>query len=38
MKHRGQTPQCRRPKGGTLPGSIAEIGYLRLAGLDQGAI
>ena len=38
MKHRGQTPQFRGPKGGTLPGSSTEIGYHRLAGLDQWAI
>ncbi len=35
MKHRGKTPPFRGPKGETLLGSIAEIGYLRLGGLDQ---
>lgn len=35
MKHRGKTPPFRGPKGEILPGSIAEIGYLRLGGLDQ---
>jgi len=35
MKHLGKTPPFRGPKGEILPGSIAEIGYLRLGGLDQ---
>ena len=35
MRHRGSTPPFRTPKGETLPGSIAEIGYQRLGGLDQ---
>jgi pimeloyl-ACP methyl ester carboxylesterase len=35
MKHLGRTPQFRGPKGEILPGSIAEISYLRLGGLDQ---
>ena len=35
MKHRGKTPPFRGPKGEILPGSIAEISYLRLGGLDQ---
>ena len=35
MKHRGKTPPFRGPKGETLPGSIAETGYLRLGGFDQ---
>jgi pimeloyl-ACP methyl ester carboxylesterase len=35
MKHWGTTPPFRGPKGETLPGSIAEIAYLRLGGLDQ---
>lgn len=35
MKHRGKTPPFRGPKGETLPGSIAEIEYLRLGGVDQ---
>ncbi len=35
MKHLGKTPPFRGPQGEILPGSIAEIGYLRLGGLDQ---
>lgn len=35
MKHPGKTPPFRGPHGETLSGSIAEIGYLRLGGLDQ---
>src|ERR1035438_10143950 len=35
MRHLGKTPPFRGPKGGILPGSIAEIGYLRLGGLSQ---
>ena len=35
MKHRGQTPPFRGPTGETIPDSVAEIGYLRLGGLDQ---
>jgi len=35
MKHLGKTPPFRGPKGEILPGSIAEIRYLRLGGLDQ---
>lgn len=35
MKHRGTTPPFRGPDGEILPGSIAEISYLRLGGLDQ---
>jgi pimeloyl-ACP methyl ester carboxylesterase len=35
MKHQGTTPAFRGPKGEILPGSIAEIGYLRLGGLEQ---
>ena len=35
MKHRGTTPPFRGPNGEILPGSIAEIAYLRLGGLDQ---
>src|SRR5579864_3175131 len=35
MKHPGKTPPFRGPKGEILSGSIAEIGYLRLGGLDQ---
>lgn len=35
MKHRGKTPPFLGPNGEILPGSIAEIGYLRLGGLNQ---
>ncbi|MGZ3576182.1 MAG: alpha/beta fold hydrolase [Vulcanimicrobiaceae bacterium] len=35
MKHRGKTPPFRGPWGETRPGSIAEIAYRRLGGLDQ---
>jgi len=35
MTHRGKTPPFRGPAGEILPGSIAEIAYLRLGGLDQ---
>jgi len=35
MKHWGKTPQFRGPGGDILLGSIAEIRYLRLGGLDQ---
>jgi pimeloyl-ACP methyl ester carboxylesterase len=35
MKHPGTTPPFRGPNDETLPGSIAEVGYLRLGGLDQ---
>jgi pimeloyl-ACP methyl ester carboxylesterase len=35
MKHRGKTPPFRGPTGEILPGSIAEIAYRRLGGLDQ---
>ncbi len=35
MKHLGRTPPFRGPKGELVPGSIAEINYLRLGGLDQ---
>lgn len=35
MKHRGKTRPFRGPNGETLPGSIAEIGYLLLGGIDQ---
>ena len=35
MKHLGKTPPFRRPKGEPIPGSIAEVNYLRLGGLDQ---
>jgi pimeloyl-ACP methyl ester carboxylesterase len=35
MKHLGKTPFFRGPNGEIVPGSIAEINYLRLGGLDQ---
>jgi len=35
MRHRGSTPPFRTATGEVLPGSIAEIGYHRIGGLDQ---
>lgn len=35
MRHRRRTPAFRTAAGETLPGSIAEIGYHRLGGIDQ---
>lgn len=35
MKHLEKTPFSHGPKSEILLGSIAEIGYLRLGGLDQ---
>jgi pimeloyl-ACP methyl ester carboxylesterase len=35
MRHRGKTPPFRGPGGEVVPGSIAEIAYRRLGGLDQ---
>src|SRR5213593_843383 len=35
MRHRGRTPPFRTVTGEILPGSIAEIGYQRLGGIDQ---
>jgi pimeloyl-ACP methyl ester carboxylesterase len=35
MRRRGRTPPFRTPSGEILPGSVAEIGYQRLGGLDQ---
>jgi pimeloyl-ACP methyl ester carboxylesterase len=35
MKHLGKTPPFRGPNGEILPGSIAEIAYLPLGGVDQ---
>lgn len=35
MKHQGRTPPFRGPTGAIVPGSIAEIGYLRIGGVDQ---
>lgn len=35
MKHLGRTPPFRGPRGEPVPGSIAEVRYLPLGGLDQ---
>jgi pimeloyl-ACP methyl ester carboxylesterase len=35
MRHLGKTPPFRGPHGEEVPGSIAEIAYLRLGGIDQ---
>jgi pimeloyl-ACP methyl ester carboxylesterase len=35
LKHLGKTPPFRGPKGEILPGSIAEISFLHLGGIDQ---
>jgi pimeloyl-ACP methyl ester carboxylesterase len=35
MKHRGKTPPFRGPRGEVVAGSIAEIAYRPLGGLDQ---
>jgi pimeloyl-ACP methyl ester carboxylesterase len=35
MSRRGRTPPFRRADGAILPGSVADIGYLRLGGSDQ---
>ena len=35
MKHLGKTPPFRGPRGEPLAGSIAEVNYLRLGGVDQ---
>lgn len=35
MSHLGTTPHFRGPRGQPVPGSIAEIRYLRLGGIDQ---
>ena len=35
MKHPGTTPPFRGPDGGVLPGSIADISYIPLGGVDQ---
>jgi len=35
LKHLGKTPPFRGPNGEILPGSIAEISYLHLGGIDQ---
>jgi pimeloyl-ACP methyl ester carboxylesterase len=34
-RHPGKTPPFRGPRGEFLPGSIAEVAYLRLGGVDQ---
>lgn len=35
MRHRGRTPPFRTSAGEVLPGSIAELGYRHLGGIDQ---
>jgi hypothetical protein len=35
MKRSGKTPPFRGPDGQALPGSVAEIKYLRLGGASQ---
>jgi len=35
VRHLGKTPPFRGPHGEVMPGSIAEIAYRRLGGLDQ---
>ncbi len=35
MRRHGTTPPFRGPTGEVVPGSIAEVGYRRLGGLDQ---
>jgi pimeloyl-ACP methyl ester carboxylesterase len=35
MKHLGKTRPFRGPKGEVIPGSIAEVKYLHLGGIDQ---
>ena len=35
MRHPGRTPPFRTDTGAILPGSVAEIGYRRLGGIDQ---
>jgi pimeloyl-ACP methyl ester carboxylesterase len=35
MKHLGKTQSFRQPNGEVVPGSIAEVNYLHLGGLDQ---
>jgi hypothetical protein len=36
MRHPGKTPPFRGPQGEVLSGSIAEVAYRRLGGLDSG--
>ncbi len=35
MRHRGRTPPFRTATGDMVPGSLAEVGYRRLGGVDQ---
>ena len=35
MRHPGKTPPFRGPDGGVVPGSVAEVAYRRLGGVDQ---
>ena len=35
MKHLGKTAPFRAPDGSVLPGSVAEVSYLQLGGIDQ---
>jgi hypothetical protein len=35
MKRPGKTRPFRDPGGDVVPGSIAEVGYLRIGGIDQ---
>jgi len=35
MRHLGKTPPFRGPHGEAVSGSVAEIAYRRLGGLDQ---
>jgi hypothetical protein len=37
MKRAGKTPPFRDPRGEPVPGSIAEVRYLRIGGIDQWA-
>src|SRR5215831_20465923 len=35
MRHRERTPPFLDPRGKPMPGSVAEIEYLRIGGIDQ---
>lgn len=35
VRHKGRTPPFLDPRGGVVPGSIAEVGYARLGGVEQ---
>jgi pimeloyl-ACP methyl ester carboxylesterase len=35
VRRLGKTPPFRGPRGGVVPGSVAEVAYCRLGGLDQ---